>query len=166
MFYHMKGTLSSVSTEPTEPAEPDPFNEDEFRVWRGFLRKHRAVTDELNRRLERAHGLTMLHYGVLITLVTDPNRQLRMTDLAERVLTSPSGMTRAVGRLATEGLVERHQDPDDGRSFIVRLTPIGLTRLRQAQVTHHACVRELLLHGLTRDDLQRLGAIYDRAQAG
>jgi DNA-binding MarR family transcriptional regulator len=152
-----------VSSRQSEPPEPDAFNEDEFRVWRGFLHTHRTVTDELNRRLERAHDLTMLHYGVLITLVTDPDRQLRMTNLAERVLTSPSGMTRAVSRLASEGLVERDQDPDDRRSFIVRLTPLGLTRLREAQVTHHACVRELLFHGLTDDDLQRLGAIYDRA---
>ena len=149
-----------------EPAEPDPFGEDEFRVWRGFLRTHRTVTDELTRRLERTHDLTLLHYGVLITLVTEPDRRLRMTDLAERVLTSPSGMTRAVSRLAGEGLVERDQDPDDRRSFIVRLTPLGLSRLREAQVTHHACVRELLLDGLEADDLQRLAAIYDRAVSG
>lgn len=146
----------------SEPPEPDAFTDDEFRVWRGFLRTHRTVSDELNRRLERAHDLTLLHYGVLITLITDPDRRLRMTDLAERVLTSPSGMTRAVSRLAAEGLVERDRDPDDRRSFIVGLTPLGLTRLREAQVTHHACVRELLFHGFTDDDLQRLGAIYDR----
>jgi DNA-binding MarR family transcriptional regulator len=154
-----------VSPRQSEPQEPDAFNEDEFRVWRGFLHTHRTVTDELNRRLEQAHALTLLHYGVLITLVTDPGRRLRMTDLAERVLTSPSGMTRAVGRLADKGLVEREQDPDDRRSFVVRLTPLGLTRLREAQVTHHACVRELLFHGLTDNDLRRLGAIYDRARA-
>ena len=41
--------------------------------------------------------MTLLHYGVLITLITVPERRMRMTDLAERVLTSPSGMTRAVG---------------------------------------------------------------------
>jgi len=146
-----------------EPAEPDAFSEAEFRVWRGFLNTHRTVSDELNRRLERAHDLTLLHYGVLITLVTEPDRRLRMTQLAERVLTSPSGMTRAVARLAEEGLVERDQDPDDRRSFVVRLTPPGLVRLREAQVTHHACVRELLFAGLTEDDLRRLGAIYDRS---
>jgi DNA-binding MarR family transcriptional regulator len=155
-----------VSPRRREPQEPDAFNDDEFRVWRGFLRTHRTVSDELNQRLEQAHDLTLLHYGVLITLVTDPDRRLRMTDLAGRVLTSPSGMTRAVSRLAAEGLVERDQDSDDRRSFIVRLTPLGLTRLREAQVTHHACVRELLFHGLTDDDLQRLGAIYDRATPG
>jgi DNA-binding MarR family transcriptional regulator len=151
---------------PAEPPEPTPFDEHEFRVWRGFLRTHRTVTDELNRRLERAHGLTMLHYAVLITLVTDPGRRMRMGDLAARVLTSPSGMTRAVGRLADQGLVERERDPEDGRSFVVHLTPSGLARLREAQVTHHACVRELLFDGVGADDLRRLAAFYDRADPG
>jgi DNA-binding MarR family transcriptional regulator len=151
-----------VDEPPIEPSEPDPFGADEFRAWRGFLRTHRTVTDELNRRLERAHDLTMLHYGVLIVLVTAPDRRLRMTDLAERVLTSPSGMTRAVARLADEGLVARERDPGDGRSFVVRLTPGGLARLREAQVTHHACVRELLFSGLDGDDVRRMAAVFDR----
>jgi DNA-binding MarR family transcriptional regulator len=151
------------SSSPTEPDEPDPFGEDELRAWRGFLRAHRRVTDELHRRLWRAHGLTMLHYGVLITLITDPDRTMRMTDLAERVLTSPSGMTRAVATLADQGLIEREQDPVDGRSVVARLTPLGVRRLREAQVTHHACVRELLFAGLGPDDLRRLAEIYEPA---
>jgi DNA-binding MarR family transcriptional regulator len=152
--------VSSTPHARPEPPEPDPFDEDEFLVWRGFLRAHRTITDELNRRLERRHDLTMLRYGVLITLVTHPDRTLRMTDLAEQVLTSPSGMTRAVARLADEGLVEREQDAGDRRSFVVRLTPLGLRRLREAQVTHHACVRELLFRGLDRADLRRLADLY------
>jgi DNA-binding MarR family transcriptional regulator len=145
-----------------EPPEPDPFGDDEFRVWRGFLRTHRAISDELNRRLERDHGLPLLHYGVLITLITEPGRRLRMTDLAERVLTSPSGMTRAVAALADAGLVEREQDSEDRRSFVVHLTPLGVRRLREAQRTHHACVRELLFADLRPADVRRLAAIYDR----
>jgi DNA-binding MarR family transcriptional regulator len=152
--------VSSTPHARPDPPEPDPFDEDEFLVWRGFLRAHRTITDELNRRLERRHDLTMLRYGVLITLVTHPDRTLRMTDLAEQVLTSPSGMTRAVARLADEGLVEREQDAGDRRSFVVRLTPLGLRRLREAQVTHHACVRELLFRGLDRADLRRLADLY------
>jgi DNA-binding MarR family transcriptional regulator len=143
-----------------EPPEPAPFTEDEFRVWRGFLRLHRTITDELNRRLLAGHGLPLLHYGVLITLITVPERRMRMTDIAERVLVSPSGMTRAVARLAGDGLVERTQDPDDGRSFLVTLTPRGVRRLREAQETHHACVRELLFRGLGADDLRRLAALF------
>lgn len=153
---------ASVSTAKTEPPEPDPFTDDEFRVWRGFLRAHRAITDELNRRLARRHDLTLLHYGVLITLITVPERRMRMTDIAERVLTSPSGMTRAVARLEADGLVDREQDDDDRRSFLVSLTPRGVRRLRQAQVTHHACVREMLFQGVGERDLRRLAAFFDR----
>jgi DNA-binding MarR family transcriptional regulator len=143
-----------------EPPEPAPFSEDEFRVWRGFLRLHRTITDELNRRLVAEHGLPLLHYGVLITLITVPERQMRMTDIAERVLVSPSGMTRAVARLAADDLVERTQDPGDRRSFRVALTPAGVRRLRKAQETHHACVRELLFSGLGDDDVRRLAALF------
>ena len=66
-----------------------------------------------------------------------------MSDLADRVLTSPSGMTRAIARMQHEGLVDREQDPDDLRSFIVSLRPEGLRRLREAQVTltTPACAR-------------------------
>ncbi len=149
----------------SEPSEPDPFSDDEFRIWRGFLRTHRTISDELNLRLEREHGLPLLHYGVLITLITAPDRKLRMTDLAERVLTSPSGMTRAVATLADSGLVDREQDSEDRRSFVVHLTPLGVRRLREAQRTHHACVRELLFTDLRPADVKRLAAIYDRLPA-
>lgn len=159
----MKETESSVGPKHgPEPPEPDPFSDDEFRVWRGFLRTHRQVTDELNRRLSQRHGMTLLHYGVLITLITVPERRMRMTDLAERVLTSPSGMTRAVAWLADQGLVERERDDGDRRSFVVSLTAAGVSRLREAQVTHHACVRELLFAGAGPPDLRRLAALYDR----
>ena len=157
----MKLSPSSGRNPRSEPPEPNPFTDQEFQVWRGFLRAHRTITDELNRRLLRKHDLTLLHYGVLITLITDPNRQMRMTDIAERVLTSPSGMTRAIARLAADGLVNREQDESDRRSFLVTLTPHGVRRLREAQVTHHACVRELLFGRLTDDDLRGLAALDD-----
>jgi DNA-binding MarR family transcriptional regulator len=86
-----------------------------------------------------------------------------MSDIAERVLTSPSGTTRAVAKLAADGLVTREQDPGDRRSFLVTLTSIGVRRLREAQVTHHACVRELLFAGVDAGDLRQLAAFYARA---
>jgi DNA-binding MarR family transcriptional regulator len=156
--------MSRTAHTRPEPGEPDPFSEDELRAWRGFLRLHRSVTEELSRRLDRNHGLTLAHYGVLITLVTVPDRRMRMTDLAERVLVSPSGMTRAVAWLAEEGLVRRERAAGDGRSFIVELTPAGLDRLREAQVTHHACVRELLLDAAGPGELGRLAAFFERAR--
>jgi DNA-binding MarR family transcriptional regulator len=157
---------SSLGSDRGELPEPDPFNESEFRAWRGFRRIRTTVDAELARRLDEAHGLSILEYGVLIALVTAPERSLRMTELAHHVLTSPSGMTRAVVRLRDDGLVTREPDPTDGRAVNVTLTRDGLRRLREAQVTHHACVRELLFGGLTTSDLKRLAAIYDKAMPG
>jgi|tagenome__1003787_1003787.scaffolds.fasta_scaffold20373678_2 DNA-binding MarR family transcriptional regulator len=163
----MKASTSSTRSGRPEPPEPNPFSDDEFRVWRGFLQTHRTITDELNRRLAQQHDLTLLHYGVLITLITVPERRMRMSDIAERVLTSPSGMTRAVSRLEAEGLVEREQDDGDRRSVLVTLSPRGVRRLRDAQVTHHACVRELLFDRVGSRDLRALAALLDRpVQAG
>jgi DNA-binding MarR family transcriptional regulator len=162
----MKVMPSSVNSESVEPPEPDPFDEREFRAWRGFMRAHRTVTDELASRLEKAHDLPLVQYGVLISLVSVPGRRLRMGDLAERILVSPSGMTRAIARLQEAGFVERERDPDDLRSFLVSMTPAGLRKLREAQVTHHACIRELLFGGLEDDDLERLAATFDRALPG
>jgi DNA-binding MarR family transcriptional regulator len=158
-----------VSTQPPDPPgrpEPDPFNEHEFRAWRGFRRTRTTVENELTRRLEQSHGLSVQTYGILITLVATPGRRLRMTDLSEQLLASQSGMTRAIARLRDAGFVDREQDPNDRRSFIVSLTNKGLEQLRDAQVTHHTCVRELLFAKLDDNEIELLATLYDRAMPG
>jgi DNA-binding MarR family transcriptional regulator len=103
---------------------------------------------------------------VLITLLSAPDARLTLKQLGARRNLTASGITRSVDRLATAGLVERVRNPDDGRSAFVTLTPSGLRRLREAQVTHHAAVRELLFANLDDDDLERLGALWEKAMPG
>lgn len=147
------------------PPEPDPFSPAEFGVWRGLLRVYETVTRALDARLRAEHGFGFDAYGVLITLVTAPGG-LPMGELAQRRNLSPSGITRAVDRVAREGLVERRTNAKDQRSVLVSLTPEGHARLRAAQVTHHATVRELLLGRLAERDLERFGALLERAVPG
>ena len=147
------------------PAEPDPFSPAEFAVWRGMLRTYEWVTRELDRRLRAEHGLTFDAYGVLITLVTAPDG-LTIGELGQRRNLTPSGISRAVDRVAAEGLVERRRNPADQRSLLVLLTPEGLERLRAAQVTHHATVRERLLGRLDAGQLQQLAALWEAAVPG
>jgi DNA-binding MarR family transcriptional regulator len=72
----------------------------------------------------------------------------------------------AVNRLTRLGLVERLTNPDDARSLLVALTANGLRRLREAQVTHHRTVREMLLAQLDNHDLQLLGELWEKAMPG
>jgi DNA-binding MarR family transcriptional regulator len=121
---------------------------------------------ELDRRLLETHGLGIDAYGVLITLVSASGGTLTMGELADRRNLSPSGISRAVDRLAHAGLVERTTNPADGRSLLVGLTPHGLACLREAQVTHHATARELLLARLDEHELTRLSQLWEKAMPG
>ena len=146
--------------------EPNPFTPDQFGAWRGMLRVHATVLRALERALLADHGFGVDAYGVLITLVTAPGGTLTIGELGERRNLTPSGVSRSVDRLTRIALVERSTNPADGRSLLVGLTPQGLARLRAAQVTHHAVVRELLLDRLGERDLKRLGELWETAMPG
>jgi DNA-binding MarR family transcriptional regulator len=157
-----------IETPPPagEPPEPDPFTADEFNAWRGMLRVHSAVFRELDRQLLAEHGFGIDHYGVLVTLVSPPAHTMPIGELGQRRNLSPSGISRSVDRLAKLGLLERSVNPEDGRSLLVGLTSNGLRRLREAQVTHHRIVREMLLSRLDQHDLASLGELWERAMPG
>lgn len=158
--------VPQVSPPLDEPPEPDPFTPEEFGSWRGMLRVHATVFRELDARLLAGHDFGIGAYGVLITLVTTPSGELSIGELGERRNLSPSGISRTVDRLADDGLVERTTNPADGRSTLVRLTREGLARLRAAQVTHHATVRELLFARLGSRDLKLLNELWEKAMPG
>jgi DNA-binding MarR family transcriptional regulator len=149
-----------------EPLEPDPFTAEEFGAWRGMLRIHAAVFRKLDRQLLAEHGFGIDSYGVLVTLVSPPAHTMPVGELGQRRNLSPSGISRSVDRLAKLGLLERSVNPDDGRSLLVGLTSDGLRRLREAQVTHHRIVREMLLSNLDQRDLRQLGALWEKAMPG
>jgi DNA-binding MarR family transcriptional regulator len=162
-----KSEKPSVAGSPiADPPEPNPFTPSEFAAWRGMLRVYSTVVRELDRRLQRDHRIGLDSYGVLITLITEPGSQLTIGQLGESRLLSPSGISRAVDKLAKEQLVARTANPADGRSLLVGLTPYGVQRLREAQVTHHSTVRELLFGNLDEHDIKTLGDLWEKAIPG
>jgi len=145
------------------PPEPDPFTPEEFAAWRGLLRLRETVTRAIDARLRADHKLSLDDYGILITLVGQPDQRQRMSALGEQRLLTPSGITRAVARLEERGLLRRDQDPADGRAFFATLTAEGARQLRAAQRTHHAIVRELYLSRLDSGEVAQLGALFEKA---
>jgi DNA-binding MarR family transcriptional regulator len=134
----------------------------ELAAWRGFLRVHAALFKALDEELQAAHGLPLTSYDVLVVLQAAPGRKLRMSDLADRVLLSRSGMTRLVDRLARDGLIERHTCTDDGRGAYAVLTARGAALLAQARPTHLEGVRRRFLEHFAPDELQTLGQWWAR----
>jgi len=111
-------------------------------AWRRFLRVHALVVRRLEADLLAEQDLPLATYDVLVQLVEAPARRLRMSELAERVLLSRSGLTRLVDRLEREGLVRREACEADARGLFTVLTDDGLARLRAASPTHLRGVAE------------------------
>lgn len=135
-----------------------PLTEPQMAAWRLFLRTHAVVTRRLEADLLAEHGLPLASYDVLVQLVEAPQRRLRMSELAERVLLSRSGLTRLVDRLEKEGLVRREACEDDARGLFTVVTDAGFARLREASPTH---LRGVLAHAMGRLDDDEASALAD-----
>jgi DNA-binding MarR family transcriptional regulator len=134
----------------------------ELSTWRTFLRAHAQVTRRLEHDLLAEHDLPLASYDVLVQLSEASGRRLRMTELAERVLLSRSGLTRLVDRLVRDGLVERQACPSDARGTLAVLTSAGSARLAGAWPTHLRGVLETVVGRLSSDELVTLGALLSR----
>ena len=62
----------------------------QMRAWRRLMQVRFQLMGALDRELQASHGLSMADYEVLITLSEAGEMGMRMTDLAERLLLSPS----------------------------------------------------------------------------
>jgi DNA-binding MarR family transcriptional regulator len=134
------------------------LTETEMRAWQALLHSYHQVIRKLDRELRQEHDLPLAAYDVLLRLARAPGTALRMSDLAERVLLSPSGLTRLVDRLVSKGFVARHTDPQDARVVRASLTDAGLKRLRRASRTHLRGIREHFTGELSEAQLRDIAA--------
>jgi DNA-binding MarR family transcriptional regulator len=120
------------------------------------LGHHALVHDDVGKpvRLTNFGGGVGCPLGeVLQQLSEAPEGSLRMSQLANYVSLTGSGLTRVVERLSRRGLVERVRPESDGRGQCAVLTPAGVERLKEAWPTHVASVRRHVLDHLAGLDL-------------
>jgi len=134
----------------------------EIAVWRAFLRAHAQLIRTLEAELAQAADLPIASYDVLVQLAEAPEHRLRMTDLADRVLLSRSGLTRMIDRLEREELVRREPVPDDARGMYAVLTRAGVDRLRSASHVHLPGIGAHFVQRFNRRELDRLGQLLGR----
>ena len=134
----------------------------ELAAWRGMLETHSLLVAELDAELERDHGLPLSSYEVLMNLGEAADGRLRMSELADRLLLSRSGITRLADRLERQGLIERERCKEDGRGLFAYLTPAGREKLDAARPDHLAGVRRHFLAKLDDEEIGALGAVWKR----
>lgn len=141
---------SATGAEALSPDDP------RLRAWIAFLQAHAAVTRRLEAELHAERGLSLADYDALVQLAIADDRRLRMSELADRVVLTRSGVSRLVDRLVAQGLVVRRACPTDARGSWAELTSDGLDRLRGAAPVHLRGVDTHFLAPLSEADREAL----------
>lgn len=138
------------------------LDEEELAAWRGMLRAHAELVRTLDAELAREHDMPLTTYEVLLYLNDADEGRMRMSELADSVLLSRSGLTRLVDRLERDGLLTRERCESDARGLFAEITDEGRRVFADARRTHLDGVRRLFLERFSRDELRTLGELWKR----
>ena len=147
-------------------AETPWLDDLEMRAWRSLLRAHTRLLARLDADLQCTQGMSVTDYGVLVNLSEEEGGRMRMSELAQRLLLSPSGLTRRLDGLVSSGLVERTRCPTDRRGAYAVLTSAGWSRLRSAAPDHVGQVRRHFVDRLSREQLALLADALEEVSSG
>jgi DNA-binding MarR family transcriptional regulator len=103
-------------------------DEDLLATWRAFLNAHDRVTRAISRDLAAAGLPDLSWYDLLWAVYRGP---LRVKELADAVVLSPTAMSRFVDRVEAAGYVRREPDPADRRALQVTITDEGRALLKR-----------------------------------
>jgi len=145
---------------------PTLLTREELGAWRGLLRFHAGMTKPLDAELVREHGLPLSSYEVLLFLADALDGRLRMSELADGVLLSRSGLTRLVDRMEGDGLLRRERCEDDARGYHALITDKGRELFGRARRTHLDGVRKRFLSHLSPDELRTLARLWEKVAPG
>lgn len=153
----VRGVVEGIDTEPGGTPGAAWLDTREDEVWRLLLLVQARLQTRLDEEMRLGHDLSLADYDVLVVL-SESQGGLRMTELAGRVMLSPSGLTRRVDRLVRRGLADRRPCPSDGRGSLAALTAAGWESLRQAAPTHVSGVRRYLIDVIRPEGLGQLAS--------
>jgi DNA-binding MarR family transcriptional regulator len=139
-------------------------------AWARLLRGHAAATRELSAQLLADHGLTINDYECLLHLSQAERCSMRRIDLAEKLLLTPSGVTRLLDGLQDAGYVCKGSCESDARVTYAVLTDAGREKLGVASCSHLAAVTTLFRERYSEQELatfaELLGRLPDAATDG
>ena len=146
--------------------QPRWLSAEEQRAWRAFVTATQTLFSAVETQLQRASGIPLGYYEILVRLSEAEDRSLRMSKLAEVSTSSKSRLSHAVARLEERGWVERLDCETDRRGQVARLTDAGFEILAAAAPAHVEQVRLSLFDRLSAEQVTQLAAIGTAIAAG
>lgn len=138
------------------PEPPRSLDPQELSAYFALMEVSSILRHAVEQHLRTDGGLSYVQFEILARLNASPTGSHRMTDLADGVVYSRSGLTYQAGLLEARGLISRSPSPDDERSTVVTITDAGRALVEHVLPGHIEVVSRLLLDPLSRKDLEAL----------
>ena len=162
------GVRGSLTAGQYDRAVSDPtpgLNSEQLGAYFALMEVSSLLQYAVDEQLRADGDLSWVQFQILARLVDAPEGRLRMTDLADGVVYSRSGLTYQAGLLDKRGLITRAPSPDDERSVVVTVTDAGRELVARLLPGHVDSVRRLLFESMSAQDLASLGAVLGRVRA-
>lgn len=133
----------TVADKTRERSAARPISKQRLRLWLRLLRATRGIESELRERLRKEFSVTLPQFDVMAALARKENG-MSMTELSRSLMVSNGNVTGIIDRLTAEKLVLRQAPANDRRSYIVRLTPKGVSHFAGMAKAHEMWIDGLL----------------------
>ena len=110
----------------------------------------------LEATLKREFGLSLGEYRVLDEVASAGKIGIRMGELAQSVIFSPSRLTHTYRRLADRDLIVRTAYEFDRRGGTITITDAGKKLVTSAQQAERALLRDIIIDDISDEDLNVL----------
>lgn len=145
---------------PTPPA----LDATQLGAYFALIEVSSLLRHAVEQQLRDAGDLSYVQFQLLARLGDSPSGSHRMTDLADGVVYSRSGLTYQAQSLEQRGLVTRAPSRDDERSTTVTITAGGRDVLAKVFPGHIAVLNEMLFAPLAREDVAALEDVLGRVR--
>lgn len=138
---------------------PTPLSPAQLDAYFAFTEVGSLLRPAVEKQLKDTGALSYVQFQLLARLGDSKEGVLRMTDLADGLVYSRSGLTYQAQLLEQRGLITRYASPEDERSTVVAITPAARSVLDDVFPGHIQVVRELLFVTLSEADVTELARI-------
>ena len=118
-----------AQTIDREIRQTKPYRSLQEQVVINLMRTTRAVEESWIHYLKRTEGISPSQYNILRILRGARPNAVKISDIADRMITRDPDVTRLVDRLIKQGLARRERDSEDRRVVRVEISGAGLALL-------------------------------------
>jgi len=145
-------------------SRPSSLDPTQLGAYFALIEVSSLLRHTVEQQLRDAGDLSYVQFQLLATLGDSPSGSSRMTDLADGVVYSRSGLTYQAQSLEQRGLVTRTPSLDDERGTTVTITERGRELLAQVFPGHISVINELLFEPLASGDVEALADVLGRVR--